>query len=259
MGSLVWRGLELLLLAAVTSAISISTPSEIFVENGTQATLSCTFKSSEVVSTSTTVSWSYARQSTTDSIGFFHVSQGKPYFGAVPQFKDRVSWVGNLNKRDGSITIANMQFRDNGTYSCDVKNPPDITGTQSKIILRVVEKGNPPVLPPWIVKGLCVLLPCSISLLPGLLYTVSLKKKKKKKSPPPMGLYNSCKTTEVLTPSTTEVPKKVPLDTESWVNSSISGPHQGPVIYAQLDHSGGKPSSKVNKSESVVYADIRKN
>ncbi|XP_064413262.1 myelin protein zero-like 1 like isoform X2 [Latimeria chalumnae] len=144
MGSLVWRGLELLLLAAVTSAISISTPSEIFVENGTQATLSCTFKSSEVVSTSTTVSWSYARQSTTDSIGFFHVSQGKPYFGAVPQFKDRVSWVGNLNKRDGSITIANMQFRDNGTYSCDVKNPPDITGTQSKIILRVVEKGSLP-------------------------------------------------------------------------------------------------------------------
>uniref|UniRef100_H3A9Y6 Myelin protein zero-like 1 like n=1 Tax=Latimeria chalumnae TaxID=7897 RepID=H3A9Y6_LATCH len=128
--------------AAVTSAISISTPSEIFVENGTQATLSCTFKSSEVVSTSITVSWSYARQSTTDSIGveFFYFSQGKPYFGAVPQFKDQVSWVGNLNKR-GSITFANMQFQDNGTYSCDIKNPPDITGTQSKIVLRVVEKG----------------------------------------------------------------------------------------------------------------------
>ena len=34
---------------------------------------------------------------------------------------------------------------------------------------------------------------------------------------------------------------------------------QGPVIYAQLDHSGGPHSDKVNKSESVVYADIRKN
>lgn len=34
---------------------------------------------------------------------------------------------------------------------------------------------------------------------------------------------------------------------------------QGPVIYAQLDHSGGHHSDKINKSESVVYADIRKN
>uniref|UniRef100_A0A5F9CG72 Myelin protein zero like 1 n=1 Tax=Oryctolagus cuniculus TaxID=9986 RepID=A0A5F9CG72_RABIT len=33
----------------------------------------------------------------------------------------------------------------------------------------------------------------------------------------------------------------------------------GPVIYAQLDHSGGRHSDKINKSESVVYADIRKN
>uniref|UniRef100_A0A2K6LKL0 Myelin protein zero like 1 n=2 Tax=Rhinopithecus TaxID=542827 RepID=A0A2K6LKL0_RHIBE len=33
----------------------------------------------------------------------------------------------------------------------------------------------------------------------------------------------------------------------------------GPVIYAQLDHSGGHHSDKINKSESVVYADIRKN
>ncbi|KAM8815469.1 myelin protein zero-like protein 1 isoform 3-T4 [Rhynchonycteris naso] len=33
----------------------------------------------------------------------------------------------------------------------------------------------------------------------------------------------------------------------------------GPVIYAQLDHSGGHHSDKINKSEYVVYADIRKN
>uniref|UniRef100_A0A2K6DTF8 Uncharacterized protein n=1 Tax=Macaca nemestrina TaxID=9545 RepID=A0A2K6DTF8_MACNE len=35
-----------------------------------------------------------------------------------------------------------------------------------------------------------------------------------------------------------------------------SGSHQVPVIYAQLDHSGGHHSDKINKSESVVYADI---
>uniref|UniRef100_A0A8C9GY85 Uncharacterized protein n=1 Tax=Piliocolobus tephrosceles TaxID=591936 RepID=A0A8C9GY85_9PRIM len=38
-----------------------------------------------------------------------------------------------------------------------------------------------------------------------------------------------------------------------------SGSHQVPVIYAQLDHSGGHHSDKINKSESVVYVDIWKN
>ncbi|NP_001334057.1 myelin protein zero-like protein 1 isoform c precursor [Mus musculus] len=50
------------------------------------------------------------------------------------------------------------------------------------------------------------------------------------------------------------------LTTVSWsfqpdgTDSAVSGP----VIYAQLDHSGGHHSGKINKSESVVYADIRK-
>lgn len=34
---------------------------------------------------------------------------------------------------------------------------------------------------------------------------------------------------------------------------------QGPVIYAQLDHSGNKNASSFHKMEPVVYADIRKN
>nr|KAF6316280.1 myelin protein zero like 1 [Pipistrellus kuhlii] len=51
------------------------------------------------------------------------------------------------------------------------------------------------------------------------------------------------------------------LTTISW-SFQPEGSHttvSGPVIYAQLDHSGGHHSDKINKSESVVYADIRKN
>lgn len=33
---------------------------------------------------------------------------------------------------------------------------------------------------------------------------------------------------------------------------------QGPVIYAQLDHSGNKNINSIHKVEPVVYADIRK-
>lgn len=56
-----------------------------------------------------------------------------------------------------------------------------------------------------------------------------------------------------------QVSQKSPSDTEGLVKSLPSGSHQGPVIYAQLDHSGGHHSDRINKSESVVYADIRKN
>lgn len=46
-----------------------------------------------------------------------------------------------------------------------------------------------------------------------------------------------------------------PLLLHCYLNDSFSS--QGPVIYAQLDHSGSKNS--FHKVEPVVYADIRKN
>lgn len=58
------------------------------------------------------------------------------------QFKTRVEWAGDLNKKDGSIRVTNMQFSDNGTYKCEVKNPPDIAGRASLTKLKVVNKGK---------------------------------------------------------------------------------------------------------------------
>lgn len=54
-----------------------------------------------------------------------------------------------------------------------------------------------------------------------------------------------------------EVRGRVACCEKAWFACSLCP--QGPVIYAQLDHSGGQHSDKINKSESVVYADIRKN
>lgn len=62
-------------------------------------------------------------------------------FAGTP-FKNRVEWMGDLNKKDGSIRLNKMQFTDNGTYSCAVKNPPDISGKPSQTKLRVVMKGK---------------------------------------------------------------------------------------------------------------------
>lgn len=57
-------------------------------------------------------------------------------------FRDRLEFVGNPEHRDGSILIKNLDFSDNGTFTCDAKNPPDIVGRPSSVRLLVFEKGE---------------------------------------------------------------------------------------------------------------------
>nr|6IGW_A Chain A, Myelin protein zero-like protein 1 [Homo sapiens] len=128
------------------SALEVYTPKEIFVANGTQGKLTCKFKSTSTTGGLTSVSWSFQPEGADTTVGFFHYSQGQVYLGNYPPFKDRISWAGDLDKKDASINIENMQFIHNGTYICDVKNPPDIVGKTSHIRLYVVEKENLPVL-----------------------------------------------------------------------------------------------------------------
>uniref|UniRef100_A0A8C3KLG0 Myelin protein zero like 1 n=1 Tax=Calidris pygmaea TaxID=425635 RepID=A0A8C3KLG0_9CHAR len=128
------------LTAVKVSAVEVNTPEEMFVENGTDAKLPCTFTSVEVISSAASVSWSFQPEGAATRISFFYYFNGKPYPGKDIPFKDRITWAGDLNKKDASISISNMQFRDNGTYICDVKNPPDIVVKPGEIRVRVVEK-----------------------------------------------------------------------------------------------------------------------
>ncbi|XP_028582652.2 myelin protein zero-like protein 1 isoform X1 [Podarcis muralis] len=251
-----WLG-SLLLAAALglsqVSAVEVYTPAELSVENGTETKLPCSFSSSEVISSAATVTWSFQPEGSTTSVSFFYYSHGKSYPGKDTQFKDRSSWAGDLNKKDASISISNMQFRDNGTFICDVKNPPDIVVTPSEIKVRVVEKGNLPVFPITLVAGASIGGILGLVLLIVLVVCVACRKKNSKNH------YSGCSTSESLVSPVKQAPRKTPSDTEGLVNSVPIRSHQGPVIYAQLDHSGGRYSDKINKSESVVYADIRKN
>ncbi|KAL8213018.1 UNVERIFIED_CONTAM: hypothetical protein K2H54_060188 [Gekko kuhli] len=90
---------------ARVSAVEVYTPNELTVRNGTK---------------------------------FFYYSNGKGYPGRDVPFRDRISWAGDLSKKDVSISIADIQFQDTGTYVCDVRNPPDIVATPGEIRLRVV-------------------------------------------------------------------------------------------------------------------------
>uniref|UniRef100_A0A8C4VQM5 Myelin protein zero like 1 n=1 Tax=Gopherus evgoodei TaxID=1825980 RepID=A0A8C4VQM5_9SAUR len=236
----------------IVSAVDVKTPEELFVENGTEARLPCTFSSSEVISCATSVSWSVQPEGATTPISFFYYSQGNAFPGKEAPFKNRISWAGDLNKKDASVTIANVQFRDNGTYFCDVKNPPDIVVKPGEIRLRVVQRDNLPAFPTGMVVAIAIGVTLVVLLLVAVIVCVVRKKNSKKH-------YSGCSTSESLMSPVKQAPRKSPSDTEGLVNHVPTRLHQGPVIYAQLDHSGGRHSDKINKSESVVYADIRKN
>uniref|UniRef100_A0AAR2KCC4 Myelin protein zero-like 1 like n=1 Tax=Pygocentrus nattereri TaxID=42514 RepID=A0AAR2KCC4_PYGNA len=161
------------------AAIEVYTSSELFIVNRTTGTLKCWFKSTEVISSQASVSWSFIPEGSPDATGIFYYSGGKA-FPDSPQFKSRVAWAGDLNKNDASIRVTQMKFFDSGTYSCDVKNPPDINGKPSK--LRVVVKVStrtfllssgsavPSVL--WIFSSILL----SINVCSSILLTINIRR-----------------------------------------------------------------------------------
>ncbi|XP_061904951.1 myelin protein zero-like protein 1 isoform X1 [Entelurus aequoreus] len=244
-------------------AVEVFADSEIVVENGTAGVLRCTFKSSEVVSAKITVSWSF--QSNQPDTQFSKAAHGFFYFSnnqadTDPKvFQDRVQFVGDINKKDASIRINPTQFSDNGTYFCAVKNPPDISGTQARVELRVVSRGSlPQSNTPVIVGAVCGALFLLVLILISICVVMKVLHNRND--------YEGCITLE-STRSPPPPPKKKaepklqgPRSTSpsGQVQVGAEGPtHTGPVIYVQLDHSGSRNS--FHKMEPVVYADIRKN
>ncbi|KAM9332894.1 myelin protein zero-like 1 like [Pholidichthys leucotaenia] len=242
-----------LLVANPTTAIDIHADPEVIVQNGTTGVLRCSFKSSEVVSSVTSVTWSF-QSSQPDSQFYkapyvvFYYSNGKGFLGQ-DEFKDRVQFIGDINKRDVSIQLSPAQFSDNGTFFCDVKNPPDVKGTQARTELRVVLKESLPQSNTAVIIGaVCGAL--FLLILIAVAACIAIKVFHNRHD------YEGCTSLESVS-SAPQPRKKVESRPEVSRCSSPSGPVQGPVIYAQLDHSGSKNS--FHKMEPVVYADIRKN
>ncbi|KAJ7320409.1 hypothetical protein JRQ81_019920 [Phrynocephalus forsythii] len=124
--------------------VKVSTPMEIVVDAGEDVKIPCTFLSSENITAATSVTWSFQQEgSSARPITFFYYSDGKEYLGKNTPFKDRSSFAGNFSRRDASIKIANIQPVDNGTYFCDVKNPPDIVAEPGQVQVKVMEREMP--------------------------------------------------------------------------------------------------------------------
>ncbi|XP_040026690.2 myelin protein P0 isoform X1 [Gasterosteus aculeatus] len=123
-----------------TQAIVIYTGWERHALLGSDVRLSCSFFSWRWTSEDVTFSWTYRPDGSRDSISIFHYTGGMAYVDNKGPFRDRVEFVGNPGRRDGSILIKNLDYADNGTFTCDAKNPPDIVGRPSSVRLLVFEK-----------------------------------------------------------------------------------------------------------------------
>ncbi|KAK7883130.1 hypothetical protein WMY93_029304 [Mugilogobius chulae] len=86
------------------------------------------------------VDWSYRPQSGGPPQTFFHFAS-RAYPPSGGQFSDRIKWQGKPAHGDASISLINATLNDNGTYTCTVRNPPDVHGaTTSHSVLTVTPK-----------------------------------------------------------------------------------------------------------------------
>lgn len=120
------------------SGIRISTSGSMEAVNGTDVRLKCTFYSSSPINPNTvTISWTFRPLIKGREESVFHYQQ-RPYPPVEGIFRKRIIWDGDIMGRDASIIIRQVKFTYNGTYICQVKNPPDVHGTVGEIKLRVV-------------------------------------------------------------------------------------------------------------------------
>uniref|UniRef100_A0A8V5GWU3 Uncharacterized protein n=1 Tax=Melopsittacus undulatus TaxID=13146 RepID=A0A8V5GWU3_MELUD len=121
------------------AAMEVHTSKEVNAVNGTNLRLKCTFSSSSPISQHLSVTWNFQPEDLgSHELVLYYLQE--PYNLPSGRFKERVTWDGNIERNDASIMIWNLQPTDNGTFTCQVKNPPDANGVVGEVRLRVVQK-----------------------------------------------------------------------------------------------------------------------
>ncbi|KFV87427.1 Myelin protein zero-like 2, partial [Struthio camelus australis] len=121
------------------AAVEVHTSKQVDAVNGTNLRLKCTFSSSSPISQRLSVTWNFQPEDLSSHEPVFYYLK-EPYKISTGRFKERVTWDGNIQRNDVSIVIWNLQPSDNGTFTCQVKNPPDVDGTIGEVRLKVVQK-----------------------------------------------------------------------------------------------------------------------
>nr|XP_020443196.1 myelin protein zero-like protein 3 isoform X2 [Monopterus albus] len=152
---------------SLVSSITVSTPAELHASKGDRVTLSCSFTSTSRPTSKMTVDWSYRPQTGGPPQTFFHFSS-QAFPPPEGQFFGRIWWQGSPARGDASISLINATLNDNGTFTCSVRNPPDVHGFPlSHTVLTVTPK-----VPSMRFSDVAVLL--AFILLPSFIITLIL-------------------------------------------------------------------------------------
>ncbi|TDH15124.1 hypothetical protein EPR50_G00028270 [Perca flavescens] len=151
----------------LVSSITVSTPVELHASKGDTVTLSCTYTSTSRPTSKMTVDWSYRPQSGGPPLTFFHFSS-RAFPPLDGQFTGRIRWQGTPSRGDASISLINATLKDNGTYTCSVRNPPDVHGSPTAHTVLTVT----PKVPSIRFSDVAVLL--AFVLLPSAIITLIL-------------------------------------------------------------------------------------
>ncbi|XP_042762950.1 myelin protein zero-like protein 3 isoform X1 [Panthera tigris] len=133
---------SLLILLCVYIALSLEIKADAHVRGyvGEKIKLKCTFRSTSSITDKLTIDWTYRAPSSSRTESIFHY-QSFQYPTTAGTFRDRISWAGDVYRGDASISISNPTLKDNGTFSCAVKNPPDVHHNIPVTELTVTERG----------------------------------------------------------------------------------------------------------------------
>ncbi|KAM9852976.1 sodium channel regulatory subunit beta-2 [Aulostomus maculatus] len=145
-GVLLASAMLLLLSLSGCSSMDVTVQSLIHALNGSTIKIQCAFTSCyKMDSTRFAMNWTY-QESLNDTEEMFMQYYKKKGMVAMrsDRFGDRVTFVGNLEKNDLSITLSDIQLEDEGIYNCYVRNPPDRIQGHGVIRLNVVTELPPP-------------------------------------------------------------------------------------------------------------------
>ncbi|KAM3830758.1 myelin protein zero-like protein 2 isoform 1-T1 [Vipera latastei] len=138
------------------AAMEMFTSGTLEVLNGTDVRLKCTFRSPVPVGPKLTVSW-YFQSELKEPLESVLYYNHWAYPSKSGRFLGRLTWDGNVHKNDASVMLHNVSPKDNGTFQCHVKNPPDVDGVIGEIQLSVVLKSE---WAGWL-GSLCLCFSCS--------------------------------------------------------------------------------------------------
>ncbi|XP_029813101.1 myelin protein zero-like protein 3 isoform X5 [Suricata suricatta] len=155
--------LGVLLVQGVHVALALEIKADAHVRGyvGEKIKLRCTFRSTSSVTDKLTIDWTYRPPSSSRTESIFHY-QSFQYPTTAGTFRDRISWVGDVYRGDASISISSPTLKDNGTFSCAVKNPPDVHHNIPVTELTVTERGLGTMLSSVALLSILVFLPSAV-------------------------------------------------------------------------------------------------